>query len=254
MRVVLDIETAHHVHAFFEWFGIFVGAFLYRRFRKFKPGVGFQSPEVGSLIAGSLLGALLGSKLVALVEHPRSAAFLFENPAFLFSGQSIVGGLLGGWLGVELAKKLAKIGSRTGDDFVQPLLAGIAIGRVGCFLAGLNDGTYGVPTTMPWGVDFGDGIFRHPTQLYECLLAVAAMLTYPRWRRVFAHEAGLAFRVFIAGYLLWRLLIDGLKPVPFAYPLGWSGIQWICLLCLLGMLAVRLQAMRQTFKKRNLNT
>ena len=123
------------------------------------------------------------------------------------------------------------------------------VGRIGCFLAGLNDGTYGLPTALPWGIDFGDGIPRHPTQLYEWLLALAAMLTYPRWRLVFAHETGLGFRVFIAGYLLWRLFIDALKPLPFAYPLGLSAIQWICLLWLLGMLGARLLHIRHNGAK-----
>jgi len=46
------------------------------------------------------------------------------------------------------------------------LVMGIAIGRVGCFLTGLPDHTYGVHSSLPWAVDFGDGP-RHPTQLYE---------------------------------------------------------------------------------------
>ena len=44
---------------------------------------------------------------------------------------------------------------------------------------------------------------------------------------------GLQFKLFLATYLLWRLLGDGLKPVRVPYPLGLSGIQWVCLLALL---------------------
>lgn len=141
----------------------------------------------------------------------------------------MVGGLLGGWIGVEVGKKLSGICSRTGDDFVVPILAGLMIGRTGCFIAGLHDGTYGIHTDWLWAVDFGDGP-RHPTQLYEWLAAAVALIAWPWWRRFFAHEAGLAFRVMMSGYLVWRLLIDGLKPVPPGWPLGLSGIQWVCLL------------------------
>jgi phosphatidylglycerol---prolipoprotein diacylglyceryl transferase len=50
---------------------------------------------------------------------------------------------------------------------VAPLALGIAVGRWGCIFAGLPDCTFGVATTLPWGVDFGDAIRRHPVQLYE---------------------------------------------------------------------------------------
>ena len=55
----------------------------------------------------------------------------------------------------------------TGAYFAPSLAIGIAIGRIGCFLSGLEDYTYGTPTTLPWGYDFGDGVLRHPVQLYE---------------------------------------------------------------------------------------
>lgn len=111
---------------------------------------------------------------------------------------------------------------------MAPILLGLVIGRTGCFVAGLNDGTYGVFTDLPWGVDFGDGP-RHPTQLYEWLAALLALVLFPKWRLFFAHEAGLAFRVLMCGYLLWRLWIDGLKPVPAGWWLNLSGIQWVCM-------------------------
>ena len=43
---------------------------------------------------------------------------------------------------------------------------------------------------------------------------------------------GLQFKLFLAAYLLWRLVADGLKPVRHAYPWGLSGIQWVCLVAL----------------------
>jgi len=54
-----------------------------------------------------------------------------------------------------------------------------------------------------------------------------------RWRARLADRPGLRFRLMLVAYLLWRLLIDGLKPVPYVYPLGLSGIQWTCLAALI---------------------
>jgi prolipoprotein diacylglyceryltransferase len=163
------------------------------------------------------------------LEYPQLWAEHAGELSMWLAGQSIVGGLLGGWLGVEIGKHVAGVTTRTGDDFVRPILVGILIGRIGCFLAGLHDGTYGVATDLPWGIDFGDGIRRHPTQLYEWLLAALVLSTWRRWQARLAYEPGLGFRALMAGYLLWRLGVDALKPVPFEYALGLSGIQWVCL-------------------------
>ena len=251
--MIQDPATAGVVHYFFEWAALAAGAFAFRRIRRSSSG-GMLSSGNFPLVIGCILGAGIGNKLVFWLEYPHLWELFKDKPLSWAMGQSIVGGLLGGWIGVELAKKLARISTRSGDDFILPILTGIVVGRIGCFLAGLNDGTYGLPTTLPWGIDFGDGVSRHPTQLYEWGLALAAMLTYPRWRLAFAHEAGLAFRAFMAGYLLWRLLIDALKPVPFAYPLGLSGIQWVCLLWLAGMLGARLLHLRRTAAKNSATT
>jgi hypothetical protein len=64
-------------------------------------------------------------------------------------------------------KRYIGLRQSTGDLYAIPLALGIAIGRIGCFLTGLSDNTYGTPTNLPWAINFGDGIPRHPTQLYE---------------------------------------------------------------------------------------
>ncbi len=129
------------------------------------------------------------------------------------------------------------------------------VGRIGCFLAGLHDGTYGVPTSLPWGVDFGDGIARHPTQVYDMLFALGAgallwrwRATLWRWRATLGRAEGLAFKLYLASYLAWRLLVDGIKPVPYAYAFGLSGIQIVCALALLCYLPV---VLRQTMEIRS---
>jgi len=85
-------------------------------------------------------------------------------------GKTIVGALVFGLIAVELFKRYIGLHQSTGDLYTIPLALGIAIGRIGCFLTGLSDNTYGTPAKLPWAIDFGDGIPRHPTQLYEIIL------------------------------------------------------------------------------------
>ena len=242
--IIQDPKTAHIVHTAFEAAAMFIGARYYFWLRRGQPvppvlhGKGFM------VMLGCLAGAAIGNKLVFWLEVPHlwtpGGGFI----QFMYNGQSIVGGLLGGLIGVELAKLLSGHRQSTGDLFVFPILLGLSIGRVGCFLAGLNDGTYGVPTTLPWGVDFGDGIPRHPTQLYEIIFALALWWGLKRLQPRLRSMPGALFKLMLSAYLLWRLGVDGIKPVLYAYPLGLSGIQWICLLALLCYLPFCLPAFR----------
>jgi phosphatidylglycerol:prolipoprotein diacylglycerol transferase len=141
------------------------------------------------------------------------------------SGKTIVGGLIGGLIAVEWMKRIIGEKSSTGDLFAAPIALGLAIGRVGCFLGGLQDNTYGTPTSLPWGVDFGDGVPRHPTQLYESICALGLFFFLMRVMRR-PHRNGDVFKMFMVLYLAWRLAVDCWKPeIRIA---GLSGIQWAC--------------------------
>ncbi|WP_412478069.1 prolipoprotein diacylglyceryl transferase [Azonexus sp. IMCC34839] len=238
-------EYAAFVHGFFEMLGLSLGAALYRLQRRKMGGQSILAPGEFAVAIGCVFGAAFGNKAVFWIEMPHLFVQHWATPTLLFGGQSMVGGLVGGLLGVEIAKKLTGITRSTGDAFVFPTLLGLMIGRVGCFLAGLEDGTFGVSTDLPWGIDFGDGMPRHPTQLYEILFAGLLWIVLARWRTALADRPGLLFKLMFVAYLLWRLLIDGLKPVPYAYPLGWSGIQWVCLVVLLIYLPLAWQQWRR---------
>jgi len=220
------------LHGVFEWTAILVGVRIYLHSAKISlRELGATSQYAVAL--GCVFGAAVGNKAVHWIYHADRWPLLLESPWLVLQGQSIVGGLLGGLIGVEIAKRLTGLAESTGDRFVVPILVGLLIGRIGCFLAGLEDETYGLPTSLPWGIDFGDGVARHPTQLYDMGFAVIGLVAHRQWGRQLATEPGLEFKLLLAGYLLWRALVDGLKPVPYEFVGGLSGIQLVCIAALL---------------------
>ena len=236
-RHVLYLSPHPGVHPILEALGYALGFAAYKRARR-RAGDVLDEQQRWTVIAAAAVGALLGSRILGLLEQAPRIHVSWTQMLMPDGGKTIVGGLLGGWFGVEIAKKLEGITTRTGDLFAIPLCIGMAVGRVGCLLAGLADDTYGKPTSLPWAVNFGDGITRHPTQAYEilflCLLAISL-----RWVGKRHYANGAVFRLFMAAYLSWRLLIDFLKPQPLVW--GMSCIQWACLF---GLLALALDASR----------
>ena len=150
-----------HPHFLFEAAGYAVAFVIFLWLRQ-KSGDPIDVPLRWSVIAAAFVGGALGSKILYWAEDPAATAAHWRDPMYLMGGKTIIGGLIGGWIAVELMKKYVGISESTGDLFAVPLALGIAIGRIGCFLTGLSDKTYGTQTVLPWGVDFGDGVPRHP--------------------------------------------------------------------------------------------
>jgi prolipoprotein diacylglyceryltransferase len=205
-----------HPHLLMELIAYAGGFQLYlwlrRREARRSPAVVVEPVSNMWLLVGCVFGAFVGSKVLAWAESWNAYWAHRGDPRAWAGGKTIVGGLLGGWVGVEVAKKFLGIARSTGDLFVFPLIFGMSVGRIGCFLTGLEDHTYGVATSLPWGVDFGDGVRRHPTQLYEIgflvLLAAALIMR----RRAWPWENGRMFRWFMLAYLGWRFMVDFIKP------------------------------------------
>jgi phosphatidylglycerol---prolipoprotein diacylglyceryl transferase len=220
-----------HPHFLFESLGYAIAfRLLWRQVRTDS----ISASQRSSVMVGGMVGAVLGAKLLVLLQH---IDLLWQNREqlllMLVQGKTVVGALLGGLIGVELTKKWIGLRQATGDAFVYPLLIGTLIGRVGCFLTGLSDRTHGIPTTLPWSIDFGDGIPRHPTQLYE-IIFLGLLLIVLRYRER-AHqqarsrlEAGDLFKIYLISYLGFRFLVDFLKP-DFHSFWGLSAIQFACL-------------------------
>ena len=128
-------------------------------------------------------------------------------------GRSVEGALAGAILAVELYKKANGIAARTGAVYALPLALGVAVGRIGCLLSGLEDFTHGVPTGAGWGWDFGDGIPRHPVQLYESVAMAAFAALYiammARCSRLWREDG---FYLAVGFYAAQRFVWEFLKP------------------------------------------
>ena len=215
-----------HPHVFFEALAYTVAAVVFLWLRR-RRGDSLSGTDRLSLVAAVFVGALIGSRVLAWFDNPAAQSLGIIG---LMDGKTIVGGLVGGWIATEVEKRRMGVRQPTGDLYVYPLIAGIAIGRIGCFLSGLPDGTYGTATSLPWGIDFGDGITRHPTALYESVFVIVVGLALIRiWRD---GAVGLTFKLFTISYLAFRLLVDTIKP-GVALLLGLTAIQWACVCGLL---------------------
>lgn len=217
-----------HPHLVFETLAYAIGFQAYARLRKYH-GDPISDNARWWVIAAAAAGAALGSKVLYWFEDPSATLNNWTDPHYLVAGRTIVGGLLGGLIAVEWIKKRLGVTRSTGDLFAIPLALGTAVGRIGCFLTGLSDNTYGVPTSLPWGINFGDGVRRHPTQIYEVIFLL--LLSFFLWKFMrIPHHNGDVFKVFMVSYMGWRLLADFLKP---EIRIGvFSGTQWACVLTL----------------------
>ena len=170
-------------------------------------GVGGNGLYIATAAA---VGGIIGAKLpIWVVNLPRILAD--PRPELWLSGRTIVGGIIGGALAVYLTKRKLGITQRLGNYLVPSLCIGIFLGRIGCFLAGC---CYGTATVLPWGVDFGDGVLRHPTQLYEALFVLGLFV----WAQLMKdrYEPGQLFRRFMVAYFGWRFLSEFVRVNPVA--------------------------------------
>ncbi len=207
---MIHVATDPRLHIAFDAAAWLCGAALARGLYgwRLKDRISDAAAKVGpgyfiALGVGAVLGGYLAGSLVS-----------FVGPAPTLS-HSIAGVLAGAIVAVELYKGLRGIEGSTGAAFTGALALGIAVGRWGCFFSGLPDGTYGTPTRLPWAVDLGDGIGRHPVQLYESAAMAAFLAVYLiglQRRAPWALRRG--FYVFVAWYGAQRFVWEFLKPYP----------------------------------------
>lgn len=215
--------------------GVLVSLWFRRKYGLVRPAGVTQESQHHYYLLALLFGLVAGSMLFGTLNLHLS------NQQGL--AKSMLGGVFGAIVTAEVFKYFAGIRQSTGLYFVPGLIVLIAVGRMGCFLAGLQDFTYGIPTALPWGVAFGDGIKRHPVQLYESFTMLAFLLilliNYPK-QSAFWQTQG--FYVFVLFYAGQRLVWEFLKPYSAVfYP--FNLFQLLCLL-MLGYAGVMLLKIR----------
>jgi phosphatidylglycerol---prolipoprotein diacylglyceryl transferase len=170
-----------------------------------SPPLGLSALQRGALLVGAIVGGALGAKLPYVLADPEGA---ISGAAWLSDGRTITWGLAFGYLGVELAKWLSGVRVKTGDDFAIPVAVSIGAGRAACFHAGC---CFGAETSLPWGVDFGDGTPRHPNQLYELAFhfAMASLLYALAKRKRFPRQR---IKLYIIAYMLFRVVAELWRP------------------------------------------
>jgi phosphatidylglycerol:prolipoprotein diacylglycerol transferase len=189
--------------------------------RRSQSKLGLTPGQRWGISLGALCGGLVAARLPFVLADWNA---LCRGTAWFASGKTLLLGLAGGYLGVEAAKWSLRVRIRTGDSFAVPVALGIGIGRWACLAAGC---CYGTPTSLPWGIDFGDGLRRHPTQIYESIfhLAAAALLAAALrrgWLR------GQLIKVYILAYAAYRMASELIRPEPRLW-FGLTGYQWAAL-------------------------
>ncbi|GAB4210222.1 MAG: hypothetical protein OHK0013_30640 [Sandaracinaceae bacterium] len=176
------------------------------------------------LAIGALIGAAVGAKAPFLLDDLEAT---YDGTVWITDGRTLTWGLVGGYLGVELTKRILGVRARTGDSFAPAVAASIALGRIGCFVGGC---CYGAESSLPWAVDFGDGVHRHPTQLYESAfhaLAFLGLLALGR-RGLFEHHR---MKLYAIAYFAYRFVTEWIRPEPRGV-LGLTFYQWSALVFL----------------------
>ena len=182
--------------------------------------INLSAPDKVFILLSGFCLAIIFAKLPFVLL---SQDLLHNAGSILFSGKTVLLGLVGGYLGVELGKWVRGVKTKTGDTFAVPVAIAIGVGRLGCFFGGC---CYGVETRLPWGVVFPrvDQLSRHPNQLYEAAfhLLMAGLLF---WMLKNGVLKGQLIKVYFLAYFGFRFLTEFLRP-EIDWAGGLSAYQW----------------------------
>ncbi|OBB57798.1 diacylglyceryl transferase [Mycobacterium sp. 852013-51886_SCH5428379] len=194
-------------------------------------------------VAGALVGGAIGMRLSGWARHLDPGANPSLAEAWQFGSRSIIGGLLGAYVGVLVAKRIGGYRGKTGDLFAPAVALGIAVGRIGCHLTEAP----GRPTSLPWGVHAPattpecpgclTGAAMHPSFLYEIAFQLTAFVVL-LWLRDRVHRPGELFVLYITAYAAFRFIVEFVRANDTVW-LNLTRPQWVLLPTLL-LLGIRL--------------
>lgn len=184
--------------------GIGVSLFFWSRLAK-------RDERLLIIYLAALVSAFLGAKLVYLAAE---GWMFWSDPqrwAIWATGKTILGALLGGYAGVEAAKKLTGYAAPTGDWFALIAPAGIILGRTGCLLHGCCLGVACEPAW--WTIRDAHGVARWPSVPVEMGFNAVAILGFLGLRRC-RLLPGQHFHLYLIAYGMFRLLHEFLRTTP----------------------------------------
>lgn len=210
-------------HALFVGLGVLVAAavFVIEARRR-----GQTDERVLYVVMGALVGGAIFMRMGTWLQHlevDRNAGLVQQ---WLHGNRSILGGLVGAWLGVHVAKRLVGYRSRTGDLFAPAVALGMAVGRVGCLLTEQP----GTATGGGWGITLDArqaaytgapaGVPLHPSFVYEIAFHASAFAVLWLWMRHQDLPPGETFVRYVAAYAVFRFLVELVR----GNEVAWSGL------------------------------
>jgi phosphatidylglycerol:prolipoprotein diacylglycerol transferase len=194
--------------------GIFASLIFWMRLAK-------RDERLVLIYVAALVSAFLGAKLMYLFAEGWLHWHDPERWVELATGKSIVGGLIGGYAGVEIAKRPLNYQGTTGDWFALIVPVGIVFGRVGCLLHGCCLGRVCEPSWFT--INDAAGVARWPAALVELIFnavmfGVALVL---RWRKILP---GQHFHIYLMAYGVFRFFHEYLRATPEVFG-SFSGYQ-----------------------------
>ncbi|GEO11733.1 prolipoprotein diacylglyceryl transferase [Segetibacter aerophilus] len=211
------------LHTILESASYFIG-FRYFLYLRKKQGDTINTSNRIWILIACIFGSLAGSRLLGGLEDISGLQAAINKPQYFYQNKTVLGGLLGGLVVVELVKKIIKEKHSSGDLITYPFILALIIGRIGCFSMGIYEETYGEPTSFPWGMDLGDGLSRHPVCLYEIAFLGFLWMSLVQLEKKYILADGARFKIFMIAYLSFRLLLDFIKP-HYTFNIGLSTIQ-----------------------------
>lgn len=184
--------------------GIFVGIIFWSRLAR-------RDERLLLIYISALVGAFLGAKLVYLGAEGWLHWHDANRWVILATGKSITGALLGGYLAVEIAKRLLNFPGTTGDWFAVIVPVGIMLGRVGCFLNGCCLGRVCEPSWFT--LNDVHGVARWPAVPLEFLFnaLMLGVILLLRWGRI---APGQLFHIYLMAYGIFRFFHEFLRDTP----------------------------------------
>lgn len=171
-----------------------------------------KDSRIPMIYAAGIAGAFLGAKLAFLIAEGWMFVGHPDRVRILLSGKSIMGGLPGGWIGVEVAKKVLGYEKATGDRFALMLPVSLTLGRMGCLAAGCCKG---IPCRF--------GIWPSvEVEIVFQLVSLGVLLGL----RARDRAVGQHFHLYLMGYGTFRFVHEFLRATPKPF-LGISGYQII---------------------------